>query len=132
MRMSPRKWKIGIGSLCVVGVAVAIGSIACSRAPFGHFDSTTLMGLHDSADVLTFSNGVVLWETCCGGKEVGSFTHLPDGRWTWQFASGSKKKPSTNEFVLQPGLFTLRCYETSTPTNIYSLRRRLFAPKEAE
>jgi len=131
MRMSPRKWKIGIGSLCAVGMAVAVGSIACRRAPFGHFDSTTLMGLHDSEDVLTFSNGVVTWETCCGDTPVGSCERLPDGNWAWHLVMG-KKKRTTNELVLQPGLFWLSCYETNTPTNIYRLRRKLSAPKEAE
>lgn len=129
MRMSPRKWKIGIGSLCAVGVAVAVGSIVCSRAPFGHFDSTILMGRHDSEDVLTFSNGIVTWETCCGDQPVGSCERLPDGTWAWHLVMG-KKKQTTNEIVVQPGLFWLSCYETSTPTKIYKLRRRLSAPKD--
>jgi len=127
--MSPRKWKIGIASLCAVGVAVVVGSITWSPSLFGHFDSTTLMGLHDSEDVLTFSNDVVTWETCCGDTAVGNCEPLPDGTWAWHLVMG-KTKPTTNEFVLNPGLFYLRCYETSTPTKVYRLRRRLSAPKE--
>ena len=87
------------------------------------------MGLHDSEDVLTFSNGVVTWETCCGDTPVGTIERLPDGAWAWHLVMG-KKKPTTNELVLRPGLFSLSCNETSSPTNVYRLKRRLSAPKK--
>lgn len=128
MRLSPQVKRAAILSLCVVGLALVVLSALCGQRPIGYFGCYKLLP-HASTDVLHFTNGIAILETCCGDETVGTYGRSSDGSWIWLCVMG-KKKPVTNEFVLRPGLFSITCIQRSEPTNIFRLPRRLSAPKE--
>jgi hypothetical protein len=100
----------------------------CSQKPIGYFGCSKLLP-HDGTDVLHLTKGIATWETCCGDQIVGTYSRSADGLWIWRCVLG-KTKPETNEFILQPGLFSLTCIQRNSPTNVFRFPRRLSAPKE--
>lgn len=130
MKLTPRFRKIAAISVGVVGLAITGLSVIFSLRPVGCFGSYKMLR-HDPGDVLRFTNGVVLQETCCGQMDLGTYARSSDGTWIWYYSTG-RKKVYTNEFILRPGLFWLTCTEVQTPTNTWRLPRRLFAPKEMD
>ncbi len=128
MRFSPRAKRIVLASVSGSVLLLAVLSALCSLQPVGYFGSYKMLP-HESGDVLQFRSGRVTWKTCCGTTPQGTYERLKDGTWAWHFVWG-RKRPETNEVILQPGLFAITCIERSNPTNRFRLPRRLFAPKE--
>src|SRR6478736_3391264 len=107
MRLSPQIKRVAIISLCVVCLALVVLSALCSQRPMGYFGCYKLLP-HASTDVLHFTNGIAIWETCCGDDPVDTYSRSSDGSWIWLCVTGNKKQV-TNEFVLRPGLFSITC-----------------------
>lgn len=116
-----------IAWVTVLTVLIVGASALCWKLraePGGEFHSYPIVP-HDSCDLLTFSNGIVTWHTCCGDESWGSYQRETDGRWVWTWPHRGKK-PSTNYYVIQPGAFTVTCTDTQSPFSSFTLRRRVF------
>ena len=112
---------LALAAVFATGAVLAAGWLRSS--PSGHFHSYSIFH-HDTCDVLTFSNGTVTLQTCCGDEAWGSYERAADGHWVWTFRHGGKK-PTTNYFVVQPGAFAITCTDTQSPSSSFTLRRRL-------
>jgi len=111
----------------VAAIVIAGFIAACSRLraePFGSFHSYSVFP-HARCDLLTFSNGTVTLQTCCGDEAWGTYQREGDGRWAWTWRRGTKK-PTTNTYIINPGAFTITCTDTQSSSSSFTLRRRLF------
>jgi hypothetical protein len=122
-----RKRKVVFISVLTAALVLVVLSALFRQRPLGKFASYKMM-LHDTGDVLRFTNGMVSWETCCGQQFVGNYEKSQHGEWIWhmRLSMGKKKPPLTNDYILGPGLIWLTCKDASAPTNNWRLRRSLF------
>jgi hypothetical protein len=129
--MTPLRRKRLTITACLLGVILIALAVVLRSAPFGYFDSTTIMGHHADDDVLSLSGGTVTWKTCCGDKLVGSYSRSSGGTWLWQDV-WETKNPKTNVCILHPGVFSLTCIDTKRPERVWTLKRRLFPPRSID
>ena len=123
--MTPKTKRLTWVAAAILLVGIVCFAFAQLRAaPTGRYHSYSIFP-HDSCDVLTFSNGTVTLQTCCGDESWGSYQRAADGRWVWTWRHGGKK-PTTNTYIIEPGVFTISCTDTQSPSSSFTLRRRLF------
>jgi hypothetical protein len=124
--MTPKTKKIAWLTVAAVLIAGIVAVCWRLRAePLGAFHSYSIFP-HDSCDLLTFSNGTVTLQTCCGDESWGTYRREGDGHWVWTWRHGTKK-PTTNTYIIQPGAFSITCTGTQSPSSSFTLRRRLFS-----
>ena len=121
--------KARIKRILILGAAVIVGAYAIALASFrsgpaGYFHSFPQFP-HDRADVLDFSDGVVTLRTCCGDGSLGSFSQNAEGTWIWH-CQATDRPQGAIDYVIHPGVFSMRFINTKDAADTYTLRRRVF------
>lgn len=131
-----KRWAVlprSIVWLCgIITVALIPLWLYTASRPVGYFDSTTILGYHDSDDVVEFAYGTVTRRTCCGDGRAGRFERSANGEWLWLYESPGGKIPYRRTFTIVPGLFWLKCLDRDNPEQTWRLKRRIFAPDQDE
>ncbi len=117
-RLSPKAITVGLITTAVILTAT---TVALRARPIGFFDSRPIIGYHGAGDVLRFQGAQVTWETCCGDNPMGVYFRS-NAIWIWRVRD--------IDWAVTPGVTQIDCRELAHPTNIFFLRRRLFAPSE--
>ena len=89
---------------------------------------------HDRADMLAFSKGKVLWHSCCGDEDYGTYALEPSGAWVWtcrrQLRPADQSKWRLSDpvrFILEPAWFSLRIVLEKDRQKDLTMRRRVLA-----
>jgi len=93
--------------------------------PWGYVASYSIFP-HSETDVLNFRSGSVTLQTCCGEEAWGTYARLKDGTWVWHRIRPGTNGPMARDFLVRSDYFSMTFTDTQSPSNVFTLRRRVF------
>jgi hypothetical protein len=108
-----------IGAVLIYGIVL----IDLRAEPNGYVASYSLFA-HSKTDVLNFSHGKVILQTCCGDEDWGTYEDAPGASWIWHLRGKGFVKAM--DFRVSSGPFSMTFTETGGQMEPFTLRRRAF------
>ena len=123
--------KYGACLVFATGVIYVLLICSFSSNPSGKYASYNFIP-HDPWDMITFANGLVRLETCCGDEDMGSYAADNRGDWIWTIPRRYRKTDEHPEerikierYKISREVFYLRIQSMQEPIIDIRLRGRI-------